>query len=73
MTVAGVRRIKQPTVCYLTKRFPRLSETFILDEILGLEAAGIDLRLFATVSATCERGMALGRRRATTAASCGVI
>ena len=32
---------------YLTKRFPRLSETFILDEILGLEAAGVPLRLFA--------------------------
>lgn len=37
----------RPTVCYLTKRFPRLSETFILDEILGLEANGLDLRLFA--------------------------
>lgn len=36
-----------PTVCYLTKRFPRLSETFILDEIVGLEANGVDLRLFA--------------------------
>ena len=36
-----------PTVCYLTKRFPRLSETFILDEILGLEDNGVDLRLFA--------------------------
>ncbi|HEY5109173.1 MAG TPA: glycosyltransferase [Acidimicrobiales bacterium] len=35
------------TVCYLTKRFPRLSETFILDEILGLEAHGVPLRLFA--------------------------
>ena len=23
-------------VAYLTKRFPRLSETFILDEVLGL-------------------------------------
>jgi len=34
-------------VGYLTKRFPRLSETFILDEILGLEAAGVPLRLFA--------------------------
>ncbi len=32
---------------YLTKRFPRLSETFILDEILGLEAAGLPLRLFS--------------------------
>lgn len=53
MTVASVRRIKQPTVCYLTKRFPRLSETFILDEILGLEAAGIDLRLFA-IADPCE-------------------
>jgi len=35
------------TVGYLTKRFPRLSETFILDEILGLEQAGVPLRLYA--------------------------
>ncbi len=35
------------SVAYLTKRFPRLSETFILDEILGLEAAGVPLRLYA--------------------------
>ncbi len=35
------------TVGYLTKRFPRLSETFILDEILGLEAAGVPLRVYA--------------------------
>ncbi|MHB8460383.1 MAG: glycosyltransferase [Candidatus Limnocylindrales bacterium] len=34
-------------VGYLTKRFPRLSETFILDEILGLEACGIRLQLYA--------------------------
>ena len=34
-------------VGYLTKRFPRLSETFILDEILGLEACGIPLQLYA--------------------------
>ncbi len=34
-------------VAYLTKRFPRLSETFILDEILGLEGAGVPLRLYA--------------------------
>ena len=34
-------------VGYLTKRFPRLSETFILDEVLGLEDAGVPLRLFA--------------------------
>jgi glycosyltransferase involved in cell wall biosynthesis len=35
------------TVGYLTKRFPRLSETFILDEIIGLEAAGVALQLYA--------------------------
>ncbi len=35
------------TVAYLTKRFPRLSETFILDEILGLEASGVPLRVYA--------------------------
>lgn len=35
------------TVAYLTKRFPRLSETFILDEILGIEAASVPLRLYA--------------------------
>ncbi len=34
-------------MAYLTKRFPRLSETFILGEILGLERAGVPLRLFA--------------------------
>jgi glycosyltransferase involved in cell wall biosynthesis len=38
---------RDATIGYLTKRFPRLSETFILDEILGLESAGIPLRLFA--------------------------
>lgn len=37
----------QPTVGYLTKRFPRLSETFILDDILGLEQAGVPLRLYS--------------------------
>jgi glycosyltransferase involved in cell wall biosynthesis len=34
-------------VAYLLKRFPRLSETFILHEILELERQGLDLRLFA--------------------------
>ena len=46
-TGAALPGPSQPTVCYLTKRFPRLSETFILDEILGLEANGVALRLFA--------------------------
>ena len=35
------------TVGYLTKRFPRLSETFILDEILGLEDCGVHLQVYA--------------------------
>jgi hypothetical protein len=32
---------------YLLKRFPRLSETFILHEILELERQGLDLHLFS--------------------------
>ncbi len=47
MSVDADQPTTTPTICYLTKRFPRLSETFILDEILGLEANGVDLRLFA--------------------------
>lgn len=34
-------------VAYLTKRFPRLSETFILDEIIGLEHCGVPLSLYS--------------------------
>ncbi|MHB1519433.1 MAG: glycosyltransferase family 4 protein [Acidimicrobiales bacterium] len=48
MTTAQAQTAERtPVVGYLTKRFPRLSETFILDEILGLEAAGVPLSLFA--------------------------
>jgi glycosyltransferase involved in cell wall biosynthesis len=36
-----------PKVAYLTKRFPRLSETFILHEIIGLERAGVRLALYS--------------------------
>ena len=38
--------IAQP-VLYVLKRFPRLSETFILREILGLEAAGVQVMVDA--------------------------
>ena len=38
----GVSRI-----AYLVKRFPRLSETFVLDEIVELKRAGVALRLYA--------------------------
>jgi colanic acid/amylovoran biosynthesis glycosyltransferase len=34
-------------VGYVLKKYPRLSETFILDEILALEAAGIDVSIFS--------------------------
>ncbi len=34
-------------VVYLLKKFPRLSETFIVNEILGLEAFGVQVRVFA--------------------------
>jgi glycosyltransferase involved in cell wall biosynthesis len=40
-------------VAYLLKRFPRLSETFILHEILELERQGQDLRLFSIMN-PCE-------------------
>ena len=32
-------------VCYVLKRFPRLSETFILNEIRALERLGTDLTI----------------------------
>ncbi len=35
------------SVAYLLKRFPRLSETFILHEILELERQGMKLRLYS--------------------------
>lgn len=34
-------------IAYLVKTFPRLSETFILNEILGLERLGADIRIFS--------------------------
>jgi hypothetical protein len=37
----------RPRVAYLVKRFPRLSETFILNEVLELKRAGVDLQLYA--------------------------
>lgn len=34
-------------VAYLVKTFPRLSETFILNEILGVEGLGMELEIFS--------------------------
>ena len=36
----------------LVKTFPKLSETFILEEILGLEKRGVSLRLYALAAPT---------------------
>ncbi len=35
------------TVAYVLKKFPRLSETFIINEILALEAKGIKIRIIS--------------------------
>ncbi len=42
--MSGIRR---PRVGYVLKRYPRYSETFIVNEILAHEAAGLDIRIFA--------------------------
>ncbi len=36
-----------PRVAYLLKKFPRLSETFVLNEMLGQEALGAQLHVFS--------------------------
>lgn len=36
-----------PTIGYILKMFPRLSETFILNEVLELERQGLRLRIFS--------------------------
>src|SRR2546425_220783 len=38
---------QQASVGYIVKMFPRVSETFILNEILELERQGLPLRLFS--------------------------
>jgi glycosyltransferase involved in cell wall biosynthesis len=38
-----------PRIAYLLKGYPRLSETFILQEILGLERHGIPLQLYSII------------------------
>lgn len=44
---AGRARVDEPVVVMLVKRFPRRSETFILNEVLELRRQGIPLRLIA--------------------------
>ena len=42
-------------VGYVLKRFPRLSETFILNEILALERAGVDVEIFSLLKPPAEQ------------------
>jgi glycosyltransferase involved in cell wall biosynthesis len=41
------RNDEEPLVGYVIKMFPRLSETFILNEVLELERQGLNLRIFS--------------------------
>lgn len=44
--------IASPRVLFATDRFPTVSETFVLDQILALEAAGADVRVLARTAET---------------------
>lgn len=39
----------QPEIAYILRSYPRLSQTFVLHEILALERLGLRLRIFAVV------------------------
>ena len=47
-------RIHKPKIAYLLKTYPKLSETFILNEILGLEKLGWELEIFSLRQPTDE-------------------
>ena len=48
-----------PRVAYVLKRFPRLSETFILNELLELERQGVDVEIFSLLRPPAEERHAL--------------
>lgn len=43
----AMNKANQPRIAYVVKRYPRFSETFIVNEILQHEAAGVDMEIFA--------------------------
>ena len=45
-SAAAESRQDRPCVAYVMSRFPKLTETFVLDEILGLEARGVRVEVF---------------------------
>ena len=38
---------RSPRIAYVLKKYPRLSETFILNEVLGVEATGASVDVFS--------------------------
>ena len=50
-----------PRIAYVLKRFPRLSETFILNEILELERQGVEIEIFSLLEPPREPRHALLR------------
>jgi hypothetical protein len=50
--MAPTRHDRQRPLGVLVKVYPKLSETFILEEVLGLERLGLPLRLYALAPAT---------------------
>ena len=42
------RSERPPTVGYVVSRWPRLSQTFVLREILAAERLGVPVRIFST-------------------------
>ena len=51
-------------VIYIVRSWPRLSQTFIVNEVLALERRGLELVVFSLVRLRRGRGPAAGRRRA---------
>ena len=47
--------MSSPRVAYVLRAFPRLSETFILHELLALKARGVEVRVFAFEKVADER------------------
>ncbi len=50
-----VRRQSRPLIGVLLKRYPKLSETFVLGELLGLEQAGFRLHIFSLYPPSDQR------------------
>src|SRR5437879_6402902 len=47
MQIESSRSCERRSVAYIVKAWPRLSETFVLNEILSLEQRGVRIRIFS--------------------------